>query len=175
MITSPVESFSAGWLSRMSKACPKVAAPCACAGFLTPGLRAGSASFPSAEAIVAGNTEHKIRELLDALREGRQPGSVSTELEDSLLFAMTKIPLNRPTGMGCSRDVYVEWMAEEAEQFVSLAGMLTLELHDGFSGHQRFLLGKIVADLRHNLERFISDVLLIAGDRQEIRRRIEAG
>jgi hypothetical protein len=77
--------------------------------------------------------------------------------------------------MGCSRDVYIEWLAEEAEELVSLAGVLTLELRDGFSGYQRFLLGKIVVDLRQNLEKFISDVLLVAGDRQEIRRRVEAG
>ena len=144
-------------------------------GYERPAYEPGRASIPNEEAIVTGKREHKIRELLDVLREGRPSGSASTPLENSLFLAMTEIPLNRPTGMSCSRDVYVEWMAEEAEQFVSLAAMLTLELHDGFSGHQRFLLAKIVTDLRQNLERFISDVLLIAGDRQEIRRRIEAG
>ena len=124
---------------------------------------------------MADKPERKIQELLDFLRQDRPSGSCSTELEDSLFSAITKLPLNRPIGMGCSRDVYIEWLAEEAEQLVSLAGILTLELRDGFSGYQRFLLGKIVVDLRQNLEKFISDVLLVAGDRQEIRRRVEAG
>ena len=49
---APVEPVSAGWPSRMSRVRLKVAAPCACAGLLTPG--SGSASFsggsPYAEA-----------------------------------------------------------------------------------------------------------------------------
>ena len=118
--------------------------------------------------------KQKMRELLDGLDECRQPGSGLGELENLLCLRMTEITLNRPIGMSCSKDVYVEWMAEEAEQFVSLARMLMLEMRDGFSGHQRLLLGGIIYDLNQNLERFINDTLLIMGDRQEIRRRLEA-
>ncbi len=118
--------------------------------------------------------KQKMRELLGGLGECRQPGSGPGELENLLCLRMTEITLNRPIGMSCSKDVYVEWMAEEAEQFVSLARMLMLEMRDGFSGHQRLLLGGIIYDLNQNLERFINDTLLIMGDRQEIRRRLEA-
>ncbi|VVS98238.1 conserved hypothetical protein [Sphingomonas aurantiaca] len=76
--------------------------------------------------------------------------------------------------MSCPKDVYAEWMAEEAEQFVSLARTLMLEIRDGFSSHQRLLFGGIIYDLNQNIERFINDTLLIMGDRQEIRRRLEA-
>ncbi|MEG8016418.1 hypothetical protein [Sphingomonas sp. 22R3R2A-7] len=75
------------------------------------------------------------------LGECRQPGSAPGDLEKLLCLRMTEITLNRPIGMSCSKDVYVEWMAEEAEQFVLLARMLMLEMRDGFSGHQRLLLG----------------------------------
>ena len=118
--------------------------------------------------------KQKMRELLGGLGECRQPGSGPDELENLLCLRMTEITLNRPIGMSCSKDVYVEWMAEEAEQFVSLARMLMLEMRDGFSGHQRLLLGGIIYDLNQNLEKFINDTLLIMGDRQEIGRRLEA-
>jgi len=118
--------------------------------------------------------KHKMRELLGGLGEYRQPGSGPTKLEDLLCLEMTAINLNRPTSMTKPQDVYVEWMAEEAEQFVSLARTLMLETRDGFSGHQRSLFGGIIVDLNQNLVRFINDALLIMGDRQEIRRRIEA-
>ena len=85
--------------------------------------------------------KQKMRELLGGLAECRQPESGPGELENLLCLRMTEITLNRPIGMSCSKDVYVEWMAEEAEQFVSLARMLMLEMRDGFSGHQRLLLG----------------------------------
>ena len=118
--------------------------------------------------------KQKMRELLGGLGECRQPGSGPGELESLLCLRMTEITLNRPIGMSCSKDVYVEWMAEEAEQFVSLARMLMLEMRDGFSGHQRLLLGGIIYDLNQNLEKFINDTLLIMGDRQEIGRRLQA-
>jgi len=174
MITSPVESFSAGWLSRMSKACPKVAAPCACAGFLTPGFSAGLCLYSKRGGIAVDDLKQKMRELLGGLGEYRQPGSAPCELENLLCLRMTEIALNRPTGMSCPKDVYAEWMAEEAEQFVSLARTLMLEIRDGFSSHQRLLFGGIIYDLNQNIERFINDTLLIMGDRQEIRRRLEA-
>ncbi|WP_151989732.1 hypothetical protein [Sphingomonas aurantiaca] len=174
MITSPVESFSAGWLSRMSKACPKVAAPCACAGFLTPGFSAGLCLYFKRGGIAVDDLKQKMRELLGWLGEYRQPGSAPCELENLLCLRMTEIALNRPTGMSCPKDVYAEWMAEEAEQFVSLARTLMLEIRDGFSSHQRLLFGGIIYDLNQNIERFINDTLLIMGDRQEIRRRLEA-
>jgi len=115
-----------------------------------------------------------MRELLSGLGECRQLGSGPTKLEDLLCLEMTAINLNRPTNMTKPQDVYVEWMAEEAEQFVSLARTLMLETRDGFSGHQRLLFGGIIVDLNQNLVKFINDALLIMGDRQEIRRRIEA-
>jgi hypothetical protein len=174
MITSPVESFLAGWLSRMSKACPKVAAPCACAGFLTPGFSAGLCLYSKRGGIAVDDLKQKMRELLGGLGEYRQPGSAPCELENLLCLRMTEIALNRPTGMSCPKDVYAEWMAEEAEQFVSLARTLMLEIRDGFSSHQRLLFGGIIYDLNQNIERFINDTLLIMGDRQEIRRRLEA-
>ena len=118
--------------------------------------------------------KQKMRELLGGLGEYRQPGSAPCELENLLCLRMTEIALNRPTGMSCPKDVYAEWMAEEAEQFVSLARTLMLEIRDGFSSHQRLLFGGIIYDLNQNLERFINDTLLIMGDRQEIRRRLEA-
>jgi hypothetical protein len=118
--------------------------------------------------------KQKMRELLGGLGECRQPGSGPGELENLLCLRMTEITLNRPIGMSGSKDVYVEWMAEEAEQFVSLARMLMLEMRDGFSGHQRLLLGGIIYDLNQSLEKFINDTLLIMGDRQEIGRRLEA-
>ena len=118
--------------------------------------------------------KQKMQELLGGLGECRQPGLGPSELENLLCLRMTEITLNRPIGMSCSKDVYVEWMAEEAEQFVSLARMLMLEMRDGFSGHQRLLLGGIIYDLNQNLEKFINDTLLIMGDRQEIGRRLEA-
>lgn len=118
--------------------------------------------------------KQKMRELLGGLGECRQPGSGPGELEDLLCLRLTEITLNRPIGMSCSKDVYAEWMAEEAEQFVSLARTLMLEIRDGFSSHQRLLFGEIIYDLNKNLERFINDTLLIMGDRQEICRRIEA-
>ncbi|RXD02183.1 hypothetical protein EQZ23_18740 [Sphingomonas sp. UV9] len=118
--------------------------------------------------------QKKMRELLGGLGECRQPGSGPAKLDDLLCLAMTEITLNRPTGMSCSKDVYAEWMAEEAEQFVSLARTLMLEMRDGFSGHQRLLFGGIIFDLIQNLEKFIDDTLLIMGDRQEISRRLQA-
>jgi hypothetical protein len=118
--------------------------------------------------------KQKMRELLGGLGECRQLGSGPTKLEDLLCLEMTAINLNRPTNMTKPQDVYVEWMAEEAEQFVSLARTLMLETRDGFSGHQRLLFGGIIVDLNQNLVKFINDALLIMGDRQEIRRRIEA-
>jgi hypothetical protein len=118
--------------------------------------------------------KQKMRELLGGLGGYRQPGSTPGELEDLLCLRMTEITLNRPISMSCSKDVYAEWMAEEAEQFVSLARTLMLEMRDGFSVHQRLLFGGIIYDLNQNLERFINDTLLIMGDRQEIRRRFEA-
>ena len=118
--------------------------------------------------------KQKMQELLGGLGECRQLGSGPTKLEDLLCLEMTAINLNRPTNMTKPQDVYVEWMAEEAEQFVSLARTLMLETRDGFSGHQRSLFGGIIVDLNQNLVRFINDALLIMGDRQEIRRRIEA-
>ncbi|WP_277984359.1 hypothetical protein [Sphingomonas faeni] len=118
--------------------------------------------------------KQKMRELLSGLGECRQLGSGPTKLEDLLCLEMTAINLNRPTNMTKPQDVYVEWMAEEAEQFVSLARTLMLETRDGFSGHQRLLFGGIIVDLNQNLVKFINDALLIMGDRQEIRRRIEA-
>ncbi|MEG8026148.1 hypothetical protein QP162_20550 [Sphingomonas aurantiaca] len=164
----------AGWLSRMSKACPKVAAPCACAGFLTPGFSAGLCLYSKRGGIAVDDLKQKMRELLGGLGEYRQPGSAPCELENLLCLRMTEIALNRPTGMSCPKDVYAEWMAEEAEQFVSLARTLMLEIRDGFSSHQRLLFGGIIYDLNQNIERFINDTLLIMGDRQEIRRRLEA-
>ncbi len=119
--------------------------------------------------------KQKMRELLHGLAECRQPGSGPGELENLLCLQMTEITLNRPIGMSCSKDVYAEWMADEAEQFASLARTLMLEMRDVFSGHQRLLFGGIIYDLNQNLERFINDTLLIMGDRQEIRRRLEAG
>ena len=118
--------------------------------------------------------KQKMRELLGGLGECRQLGSGPTKLEDLLCLEMTAINLNRPTNMTKPQDVYVEWMAEEAEQFVSLARTLMLETRDGFSGHQRLLFGGIIVDLNQNLVKFINDALLIMGDRQEISRRIEA-
>ena len=118
--------------------------------------------------------KQKMRELLGGLGECRQLGSGPTKLEDLLCLEMTAINLNRPTNMTKPQDVYVEWMAEEAEQFVSLARTLMLEIRDGFSSHQRLLFGGIIYDLNQNIERFINDTLLIMGDRQEIRRRLEA-
>ncbi len=118
--------------------------------------------------------KQKMRELLSGLGECRQLGSGPTKLEDLLCLEMTAINLNRPTNMTKPQDVYVEWIAEEAEQFVSLARTLMLETRDGFSGHQRLLFGGIIVDLNQNLVKFINDALLIMGDRQEIRRRIEA-
>ncbi len=118
--------------------------------------------------------KQKMRELLGGLGECRQLGSGPTKLEDLLCLEMTTINLNRPTNMTKPQDVYVEWMAEEAEQFVSLARTLMLETRDGFSGHQRLLFGGIIVDLNQNLVKFVNDALLIMGDRQEIRRRIEA-
>ncbi len=118
--------------------------------------------------------KQKMRELLGGLGECRQPGSAPGELEKLLCLRMTEITLNRPIGMSCSKDVYAEWLAEEAEQFVSLARMLMLEMRDGFPAHQRLLLGGIIYDLNKNLEKFINDTLLIMGDRQEIGRRLEA-
>ncbi len=118
--------------------------------------------------------KQKMRELLSGLGECRQLGSGPTKLEDLLCLEMTAINLNRPTNMTKPQDVYVEWMAEEAEQFVSLVRTLMLETRDGFSGHQRLLFGGIIVDLNQNLVKFINDALLIMGDRQEIRRRIEA-
>ncbi len=118
--------------------------------------------------------KQKMRELLGGLGECRQLGSGPTKLEDLLCLEMTAINLNRPTNMTKPQDVYVEWMAEEAEQFVSLAITLMLETRDGFSGHQRLLFGGIIVDLNENLVKFINDALLIMGDRQEIGRRIEA-
>ncbi len=115
--------------------------------------------------------QQKMRELLG---ECRQLGSGPTKLDDLLCLGMTEITLNRPTGMSCSKDVYAEWMAEEAEQFVSLARTLMLEMRDGFSGHQRLLFGGIIFNLIQNLEKFIDDTLLIMGDRQEISRRLQA-
>ena len=118
--------------------------------------------------------KNNVRSLLGGLSECQQLGSASGELENLLCLRMTEITLNRPVGMSRSKDVYAEWMAEEAEQFVSLARTLMLEMRDGFSGHQRLLFGGIIYDLNQNLERFINDTLLIMGDRQEIRRRLEA-
>jgi hypothetical protein len=118
--------------------------------------------------------KQKMRELLGGLDECRQLGSGPTKLEDLLCLEMTAINLNRPTNMTKPQDVYVEWMAEEAEQFVSLARTLMLETRDGFSGHQRLLFGGIIVDLNQNLVKFINDALLIMENRQEIRRRIEA-
>ena len=118
--------------------------------------------------------KQKMRELLGGLGEYRQPGSAPCELENLLCLRMTEIALNRPTGMSCPKDVYAEWMAEEAEQFVSLARTLMLETRDGFSGHQRLLFSGNISDLIKNLEKFIDDTLLIMGDRQEIRRRLQA-
>jgi hypothetical protein len=118
--------------------------------------------------------QKKMRELLGRLGECRQPGSGPAELDDLLCLAMTEIALNRPTGMGKPQDAYVEWMAEEAERYVSLARTLMLETRDGFSGNQRLLFGGIIFNLIQNLERFINDALLIMEDRQEIRRRLQA-
>ena len=118
--------------------------------------------------------KQKMQELLGGLGECRQPGSGPGELENLLCLRMTEITLNRPIGMSCAKDVYAEWLAEEAEQFVSLARTLMLETRDGFSGHQRLLFGGIIVDLNQNLVKFINEALLIMGDRQEIRRRIEA-
>lgn len=118
--------------------------------------------------------KHKMRELLGGLGECRQSGSGPTKLEDLLCLEMTAITLNRPTTMTKSQDAYDEWMAEEAEQFVSLARTLMLETRDGFSGNQRLLFGEIIFDISQNLNRFINDALLIMGNRQEIRRRIKA-
>ena len=118
--------------------------------------------------------KQKMRELLGGLGEYRQPGSAPCELENLLCLRMTEIALNRPTGMSCPKDVYAEWMAEEAERYVSLARTLMLETRDGFSGNQRLLFGGIIFNLIQNLEKFIDDTLLIMGDRQEISRRLQA-
>jgi hypothetical protein len=118
--------------------------------------------------------QKKMRELLGGLGECRQPGLGPSELENLLCLRMTEIALNRPTGMSKPQDAYVEWMAEEAERYVSLARTLMLETRDGFSGNQRLLFGGIIFNLIQNLERFINDALLIMEDRQEIRRRLQA-
>ncbi|MEG3168207.1 hypothetical protein U1737_08390 [Sphingomonas sp. LB3N6] len=118
--------------------------------------------------------KQKMRELLSGLGECRQPGSGPAKLEDLLCLEMTAITLNRPTTIAKPQDAYVEWMAEEAERYVSLARTLMLETRDGFSGNQRLLFGGIIFNLNQNLETFINDALLIIDDRQEIRRRLQA-
>ena len=123
---------------------------------------------------MAGDLQNRIRELLTDLRECREPVSRSTEIEDALVLAMIGIPLDRPSSMTKCQDAYAEWLIEEAEQFAALVSMVTLEMRDGFSSQQRSSFRKIILNLRHDLERFGSDLLLVIGDRQEIRRRIEA-
>ncbi len=118
--------------------------------------------------------QQKMRELLSVLCECRQSGSGPTDLEKALCLAMTEITLNRPANMGKPQEAHVELLAEEAERFVSLATTLMLENRDGFSGHQRLLFSGSISDLIRNLEKFIDDTLLIMGDRQEIRRRLQA-
>lgn len=123
---------------------------------------------------MAGDLQNRIRELLTDLRECREPASRSTEIEDALVLAMIRTPLDRPSSMTKSQDAYGEWLIEEAEQFAALVSMVTLEMRDGFSSQQRSSFRKIILNVRRDLERFASDVLLVIGDRQEIRRRIEA-
>ncbi len=124
---------------------------------------------------MAGDLEYRIRELLHDLRECRQHVPRSTELENTLVLAVTGFALNRPSSMTRCQDAHVELLIEEAEQFMSLVSTITLEVHDGFSSPQRSSFRKIVADLRRDLERFTSEALLVIGDKQEIRRRIQAG
>ncbi|WP_019517917.1 hypothetical protein [Sphingomonas sp. Mn802worker] len=124
---------------------------------------------------MTGDLEYRIRELLRDLCECRQHVPRSTELENSLVLAMTGFALNRPSSMARCQDAHVDFLIEETEQFMSLVSTITLETHDGFSGPQRSSFRKIVVDLRRDLERFTSDALLIIGDKQEIRRRIQAG
>ncbi len=124
---------------------------------------------------MAGDLEYKIRELLRDLRECRQHLPRSTELENTLVLAVTGFALNRPSSMTRCQDAHVELLIEEAEQFMSLVTTITLETCGGFSSLQRSSFGKIIFDLRRDLERFTSDALLVIGDKQEIRRRIQAG
>ncbi len=124
---------------------------------------------------MATDLENRMRELLAELRGCREHIPFSTELENSLLLAITGFALNRPSRMTRCQDAHVDFLIEEAEQFMSLVSTITLEIHDGFSSPQRSSFRKIVADLRRDLERFTSDALLAIGDKQEIRRRIQAG
>ncbi|WP_177171707.1 hypothetical protein [Sphingomonas palmae] len=119
--------------------------------------------------------ENRMRELLADLRGCREHIPFSTELENLLVLAMSGFALNRPSSMTRCQDAHVDFLIEEAEQFMSLVSTITLETCDGFSGPQRSSFRKIVVDLRRDLERFTSDALLIIGDKQEIRRRIHAG
>ncbi len=124
---------------------------------------------------MATDLEGRMRELLADLGVSRQSIPHSTEIESALVLAMLKIALNRPSSMTRCQDAHVDFLIEEAEQFMSLVSTITLETDDGFSRPQRSSFRKIVADLRRDLERFTSDALLVIGDKQEIRRRIQAG
>lgn len=124
---------------------------------------------------MATNLEGRMWELLADLGGSRQSIPHSIEIEGALVLAMLKIALNRPSSMTRCQDAHVDFLIEEAEQFMSLVSTITLEMHDGFSSPQRSSFRKIVADLRRDLERFTSDALLVIGDKQEIRRRIQAG
>lgn len=123
---------------------------------------------------MADDQQHRIRELLRDLRECPKPMRRVAEAESLLVIAMADAALNRPCQMSRFQDAYIELLIEEAEQFVALVSTVTLETDDGFSRSQRSAFRKIVTDLRRDLERFTSDALLVIGDKQEIRRRIEA-
>lgn len=123
---------------------------------------------------MADNLQHRLRELMRDLRECPKTVRGVAEAESLLVLAMADTALNRPSQMSRFQDAYIELLIEEAEQFVALVSTVTLETDDGFSRSQRSSFRKIVTDLRRDLERFTSDALLVIGDKQEIRRRIEA-
>ncbi|MBW6525066.1 hypothetical protein KZ810_16340 [Sphingomonas sp. RHCKR47] len=118
---------------------------------------------------------NRMRELLADLREARQPIPNLAEVENELVLAILKRALNRPSNMTRCQEAYADWLIEEAEEFAALAATVVLEVGEGFTKQQRSSLGKIIVTLRSSLEQFANDFLLAIGDRQEIRRRIEAG
>jgi len=123
---------------------------------------------------MAGDLQHRIRELMRDLRECPKPIRKVAEAESLLVLAMVDTALNRPSQMSRFQDAYIELLIEEAEQFVALVSTVTLETNDGFSRSQQSSFRKIVTNLRRDMERFTSDALLVIGDKQEIRRRVKA-